>query len=96
MQQRSKQSSRDADRTTTRETELALWQEEIAVRREEMMLQLQIQRNESPAHQQMMNVMLMAMMQNIGGSNQQQRADIVGGLRTEISGTNMQSKENNE
>ncbi len=46
MQQRSKQSSRDADCTTTRESELALWQEEIAVRREEMMLQLQIQREQ--------------------------------------------------
>jgi hypothetical protein len=36
--------------------------------------QLQIQHDESHVHQQMMNVMLMALMQNIcGGSNQQQR-----------------------
>jgi Ni,Fe-hydrogenase III large subunit len=46
---------------------------------------------------QMMNVMLMAMMQNIGGSNQQQRTDIVGGLRTDFSGTNeQQNNENNK
>ena len=62
--------------------------------REEMMSQLQIQREEKRAHQQMMNVMLMAMMQNIGGSNQQQRMDIIGGLRTDFSGTNEQ--QNNE
>jgi hypothetical protein len=42
-----------------REAELSLWREEIAMHREEMTLQLQIQREESCAHQQMMNVMLM-------------------------------------
>jgi hypothetical protein len=41
------------------------------MRRKEMMSQLQIHHDESRAHQQMMNIMLMAMMQNIGGSNQQ-------------------------
>ncbi len=69
---------------------------EITVRCEEVTWQLQIQRNENRAHQQMMNIMLMAMTQNIGGSNQQQRTDIVGGLRTDISGTNMQNDKNNE
>ena len=48
------------------------------MRRTEMMSQLQIHHDESRAHQQMMNVMLMAMMQNIGGSNQQKRTDIGG------------------
>ena len=81
VQQRSEQSSREADRMA-REAELSLRREEIAMRREEMMSQLQIQREESRAHQQMMNVMLMAMMQNIAGTNQQQR-------RTD-SGTNAQ------
>ena len=36
------------------------------------------------------------MMQNIGGSNQQQRTYIVGGLRTDISGTNMLNDKNNK
>jgi len=58
VQQRSEQSSREAGRMA-REAELSLWREEIAMRREEMTLQLQIQREESCAHQQMMNVMLM-------------------------------------
>ena len=80
VQQRSEQSLRDADRMA-REAELSLRQEEIAMRREEMTSQLQIRREESRAHQQMMNVMLMAIMQNIAGTNQQQR-------RTDISGTN--------
>ena len=76
MQQQSKQSSRDADRTA-REAELALRREEISMRREEMATQMAMQREESRAHQQMMNVMLMTMMQNDGGSNhQQQRMDI--------------------
>jgi hypothetical protein len=89
VQQRSEQSSREA--------ELALWQEEMAMRCDEMKLQLQIQREESRAQQQMMNVMLMAMMQNIRGSNQQQRMEIVGGVGTDISGTNeQQNSENNE
>ena len=107
VQQRSKQSSRDAD-CMAREAELSLWQEEIAMRRKEMTLQLQIQREESRAHQQMMNVMLMAMMQNIAGTNQQQRTDIsgtnehqrmeIGGNNQQepISGTNQQNDENNE
>ena len=69
VQQRSEQSSRDADRMA-REAELSLPQEEITMRREEMTSQLQIQREESRAHQQMMNVMLMAMMQNIARTNQ--------------------------
>jgi hypothetical protein len=59
------------------------------MRREEMTSQLQIQRKESRVHQQMMNVMLMAMMQNIAGTNQQQRTDIGGAndhQRTEIGG----------
>ena len=43
------------------------------MRREEMMLQLQIQCKESRAHQQMKYVMLMVMMQNIFETNQQQR-----------------------
>ena len=63
------------------------------MRREEMTSQLQIQHEESRAHQQMMNVMLMAMMQNIAGSNQQQRTDISGTnqhQRTEIGGNNQQ------
>jgi hypothetical protein len=41
----------------------------------------------------MMNVMLMAMMQNIAGTNQQQRTDIGGTnehQRTEIGGNNQQ------
>jgi hypothetical protein len=46
VQQRSKQSSRDADRMA-REAELSHRQEEIAMRRKEMTLQLQIQRVES-------------------------------------------------
>jgi len=78
MQQWSEQSSRDADRTA-REAELALRREEITMRREEMATQMAMQREESRAHQQMMSVMLMAMMQNAGGSNhQQQRMDIGG------------------
>ena len=89
VQQRSEQSSREA--------ELALRREEMAMRRDEMTLQLQIQREECRAQQQMMNVMLMAMMQNIRGSNQQQRTEIVGGVGTDISGTNeQQNSENNE
>ena len=47
-----------------REAELSLWQEKIAMRRKEMTSQLQIQREESRGHQQMMNVMLMAMIQS--------------------------------
>jgi hypothetical protein len=89
VQQTSEQSSREA--------ELVLRREEMAMRRDEMTSQLQIQREESCAHQQMMNVMLMAMMQNIGGSNQQQRMEIVGGVGTDISGTNeQQNSDNNE
>jgi len=61
----------------------------------EMTLQLQIQCEESRAHQQMMNVMLMAMMQNISGSKRQQRTEIVGGVRTDISGTNEQQNSYN-
>jgi len=96
VQQRSEQSSRDADRAA-REAELALRREEIKMCREEMTSQLQIQHKESCAHQQMMNVMLMAMMQNIGGSSQQQRTDIVGGVRIDISGTKeQQNNDNNE
>ncbi len=75
MQQRSEQNSRDADHMA-RETEVALWQEKMTLHRNEMTLQLQIQREESCAHQQMINIMLMAMMQNIGGTNQQQRTNI--------------------
>ena len=78
MQQQSEQSSRDADHMA-REAELALCREEITIRCKEMATQMQMQREESHAHQQMMNVMLMAMMQNAGGSNhQQQRTDIGG------------------
>ena len=68
------------------------------MRREEMTSQLQIQREESHVHQQMMNVMLMAMMQNIAGTNQQQRTEIGGNNQQEptISGTNQQNDENNE
>jgi len=77
MLQRSKQHLRDAD-CTAREAELALWQEEISMCHKEMTLQLQIQCKESRAHQQMMNAMLMAMMQNIGGTNWQHRTDIGG------------------
>ena len=107
VQQRSKQSSREADRMA-REAELSLWREEIAMRREEMASQLQIQRKESRAHQQMMNVMLMAMMQNIAGTNQQQRrmdsgtneqeTMEIGGnnQRNPISGTIQQNDENND
>ena len=76
-----------------REVELSLLREEIAMRRKEMASQLQIQHEESRAHQQMMNVVLMAMMQNIAGSNQQQRTDISGTnqhQRTEIGGNNQQ------
>ena len=51
---------------------------EIAMHCKEMTSQLQIQHEESRAHQQMMNVMMMAMMQNIAGTNQQQRSNIVG------------------
>jgi hypothetical protein len=89
VQQTSEQSSREA--------ELVLRREEMAMRHDEMTSQLQIQREESCAHQQMMNVMLMAMMQNIGGSNQQQRTEIIGGVGTDISGTNeQQNSDNNE
>ena len=106
VQQRSEQSSREADRMA-RDAELSLRREEIAMRREEMTLQLQIQRDASRAHQQMMNVMLMAMMQNIAGTNQQQRrADSgtnehqtmeIGGNNQQdpISGTIQQNDENN-
>ena len=68
------------------------------MRCKEMMSQLQIQREESRVHQQMMNVMLMAMMQNIAGTNQQQRTEIGGNNQQEstISGTNQQNNENNE
>ena len=74
----------------------------------EMTSQLQIQCEESRAHQQMMNVMLMAMMQNIVGTNHQQRTDIgrtnehqrmeIGGNNQQelISGTNQQNDKNNE
>jgi hypothetical protein len=92
VQQRSKQSLRDADRMA-REAELSLRREEIAMRRKEMTLQLQIQRKESCAHQQMMNVMLMAMMQNIAGTNQQQRTTDSGTNEhqtMEIGGNNQQ------
>ena len=79
------------------------------MRREEMTAQLQIQREESRAHQQMMNVMLMAMMQNITGTNRQQsRMDSrtnehqetmeIGGnnrQENEISGAIEQNNENN-
>ncbi len=97
VQQRSEQSSRDANRMA-REAELSLRREEIAMRCKEMMSQLQIQREESRVHQQMMNVMLMAMMQNIAGTNQQQRTEIGGNNQQEstISGTNQQNNENNE
>jgi hypothetical protein len=74
-----------------------------------MTLQLQVQREESRAHQQMMNVMLMAMMQNIAGTNQQQRRTDISGTNEHqmmeiggnnqqepISGTNQQNNENNE
>jgi hypothetical protein len=63
------------------------------MRREEMTSQLQIQRKESRAHQQMMNIMLMTLMQNITRTNQQQRTDIGGtneNQRTEIGGNNQQ------
>jgi len=107
VQQRSEQSSREADRMA-REAELSLWREEIAMRREEMTSQLQIQRKESRAHQQIMNVMLMEMMQNIAGTNQQQRRtdsrtnehqtmEIGGNNQQEpISGTIQQNDENND
>ena len=72
QQQWNEQRSREDDRMA-REAELSLRREEMAMRREEMASQLQIQREESRAHQQMMNVMLMAMMQNIAGTNQHQR-----------------------
>jgi hypothetical protein len=91
VQQRSEQSLRNAD-CTAREAELSLWQEEIAMRRKEMMLQLQIQHKESCAHQHMMNVMLMAMMQNIAGTNQQQRTDIVGTNQHQRTGGNNQQE----
>jgi len=51
VQQRSEQSSREADRMA-REAELSLRREGMAMRRKEMMSQLQIQREESRAHQQ--------------------------------------------
>ena len=72
------------------------------------MSQLQIQHKESCAHQQMMNVMLMAMMQNIARTNQQQRRtdsgtnehqtmEIGGNNQQEpISGTIQQNDENND
>ena len=78
------------------------------MRRKEMTSQLQIQLEESRAHQQMMNIMLMAMMQNTAGTNQQQRLDIggtnehqrmeIGGNNQQepISGTNQQNDENSE
>ena len=78
------------------------------MRREEMILQLPIQREESLAHQQLMNVMLMAMMQNIVGTNQQQRRTDsrtnehqtmeIGGINQQepISGTIQQNDENND
>ena len=91
-----------------RDAKLSLWQEEIAMHHEEMTLQLQIQRKESRAHQQMMNVMLMAMIQNIAGTNQQQRrmdsrtnehqTMEIGGnnQRDPISGTIQQNDETND
>ena len=85
-----------------REVELFLLREEIAMRREEMTSQLQIQHEESRAHQQMMNVMLMAMMQNIAGTNrrtndQHQPMEIGGNNQQEnISGTIQQNDENND
>ncbi len=100
VQQRSEQSSREADRMA-REVELSLRREEIAMRREEMTSQLQIQREESLSHQQMMNVMLMAMMQNIAGTNrgtndQHQTMEIGGNnQQEEISGTIQQNDKNN-
>jgi hypothetical protein len=73
------------------------------MRREEMTSQLQIQREESRSHQQMMNVMLMAMMQNIAGTHrgtndQQQPMEIGGNNQQEqhISGTIQQNDENND
>ena len=85
QQQWSEQRSREDDRMA-REAELTLRREELAMRREEMTAQLQIQREESRAQQQMMNVMLMAMMQNIAGTNQHQRRTDSG----EIGGNNQQ------
>ena len=72
------------------------------MRREEMTSQLQIQCEESRSHQQMMNVMLMAMMQNIAGTNrgtndQHQTMEIGGNNQQEqISGTIQQNDENND
>ena len=80
------------------------------MRHEEMTSQLQIQRKESRAHQQMMNAMLMVMMENITGTNhQQQRVDICGtnehqqrmeigrnNQQEPISGTHRQNNENNK
>jgi len=82
-----------------RDAELSLRREEIAMRREEMAMQLQIQREESRAHQQMMNVMLMAMMQNIAGTNQQQRRTDSGtneNQTMEISGNNGNNQQENQ
>ena len=99
QQQWSEQRSREDDRKA-RDAELSLRREEIAMRREEMTLQLQIQREESRAHQQMMNVMMMALMQNIAGPNQQQkRTDSVNNEDDQtihqIGGTIQQNDENN-
>ena len=63
------------------------------MRSKEMTSQLQIHHEESRAHQQMMNVMVMAMMQNIGWINWQQRTDIGWTnqhQRTEVYGNNQQ------
>jgi hypothetical protein len=95
MQQQSEQSSREANRMA-REAELALRREEITLHCKEITSQLQIQRKESRAHQQMMNVMLMVMMQNIGGTNQQQRMDIGGTnqqQRMDLGGINQQQRD---
>lgn len=59
-----------------------------------MASQLQIQREESRTHQQMMNVMLMAIMQNMAGTNQQQGRTDSGEIRE--NNEQEQNNENNE
>jgi hypothetical protein len=66
------------------------------MRRKEMATQMVMQREESRAHQQMMNVMLMTMIQNAGGSNHpQQRMDIIESNKQQRTDSGTNEQQNN-
>jgi len=107
VQQRSEQSSTDAD-CMAREVKLSLRQEEIAMHRKEITSQLQIQHKESCAHQQNDERHAdgddakhrrdqSSAEDGHRGTNEHQRTEIGGNNQQEpISGTNQQNNKNNE